>query len=77
VEEGVMTLDPTKPEDLAELLDRGFVVVMDARALPVCVTVHTDHGPRHFHGPDVARALAQAHHALSPRVTVADPGDAT
>lgn len=58
---------------LSALLERGFVVVLDGRALPVCVTVHTQHGPRHFHGADVVRALAQAHHALTPRAQVVDP----
>lgn len=63
----------TPVDHLTALLARGFVVVLDGRAKPVCVTVHTQHGPRHFHGADVARALAQAHHALTPRAQVIGP----
>lgn len=58
---------------LEALLAEHGSVVLDTRAAPPCVTVYTKNGPRHFHGRDVSAALAQAHHALSPRAVVVEP----
>jgi hypothetical protein len=51
------------------LLHRHGLLIVDTRSLPVCVTVQTEAGARHFFGPDVAGALARAFDATSPRKT--------
>lgn len=48
-----------------ELLAYGGVLYVDAREVPVMVTVRTeDRGPRNFAGGSVSQALAQACRSL-------------